>query len=64
MCLLGANWNFLSTTFENGLPDASSFVLIVLAIAAAEVAIGLGLAILVFRRFGTINLTQLRQFSG
>jgi NADH:ubiquinone oxidoreductase subunit K len=39
-------------------------VLIVLAIAAAEVAIGLGLAILVFRRFGTINLTQLRQFSG
>lgn len=35
-----------------------TFVLFVLAIAAAEVAVGLGVLVLIYRRYGTVNIKK------
>jgi len=49
-------------TFQ--LVDGLAFMLIVLAIAAAEVAVGLGLAVLVFRKFGSLGESLFRGMEG
>lgn len=46
-----------------GQPDGQIMFIAVVTLGAAEVAVGLGLTLLLFRRYGTIdvdNLTQLR----
>lgn len=64
LCLLGANWNFFSCAWLFNLLDGYTFILFVLAIAAAEVAVGLGLAVLVFYRVGSISLERIMRMRG
>lgn len=40
------------------------FVIVVMAIAAAEAAVGLAIIIAVFRHFGTVDLNNLRTLRG
>jgi NADH:ubiquinone oxidoreductase subunit K len=40
------------------------FILFILAIAAAEAAVGLGLAVLVFMKCGTIQLESIQTMGG
>ena len=44
--------------------DGHVYVMIVMAVAAAEVAVGLAIIIAVFRRRNAINLDELRDMSG
>jgi NADH-quinone oxidoreductase subunit K len=44
--------------------DGYTFILFVLAIAAAEVAVGLGLSVLVFYRVGSITLERIARMRG
>lgn len=64
LCLLGANWNFFCSAWVFNLLDGYTFILFVLAIAAAEVAVGLGLAVLVFYRVGSIALERVARMRG
>jgi NADH-quinone oxidoreductase subunit K len=64
LCLLGANWNFFCSAWVFNLFDGYTFILFVLAIAAAEVAVGLGLAVLVFYRVGSIVLERVERMRG
>lgn len=61
--LLAANYLFISSalTFQ---PIALAITFFVLAIAAVEVAIGLGLVMLTYFRFGTIQLLVLSNLQG
>ncbi len=58
LCLLASNWNFLLGFVYLQILDGFSIVLILLAIAAAEVAIGFGLIIFGYRKTGTIDLER------
>lgn len=58
LCLLAANWNFLLGFIYNQTIDGLSIILILLAIAAAEVALGFGLIIFGYRKTGTIDLEK------
>lgn len=64
MCLFAASWNFMFGFWQFGLLDSLVFILFVLAIAAAEAAVGLGLAVLVFLKYGTIQLEQISVMGG
>ena len=64
LCLLGANWNFFCSAWIFNLLDGYTFILFVLAVAAAEVAVGLGLAVLVFYRVGSISLERVMRMRG
>jgi NADH:ubiquinone oxidoreductase subunit K len=54
----------LSIELINNDPDGHVFALYVLAIAAAEVGVGLGLVLLIFRNKKTIALDELSEMKG
>lgn len=60
--------NVALVAFSRGLPDASEsgqiFVLMVMAVAAAEVAVGLAIVIAVFRNRRTVDTSDLAGLSG
>lgn len=58
LCLLAANWNFLLGFVYNSTLDGLSVILVLLAIAASEVALGFGLIIFGYRKTGTIDLNK------
>lgn len=64
MCLFAASWNFMFGFWQFGLLDSLVFILFILAIAAAEAAVGLGLAVLVYLKYGTIQLEQISTMGG
>lgn len=64
LCLLGANWNFFCSAWICNFLDGYTFVLFVLAVAAAEIAVGLGLSVLVFYRTGSILLEKITRMRG
>ena len=49
---------------ERGTVDGQALALFVMAVAAAEAAVGLALVVSVFRTRRTINLDELRELSG
>jgi NADH-quinone oxidoreductase subunit K len=51
----GARW---------GQPDGQAMFLVILAVAAAEVAVGLALALQVFRRTGTVDADAIAELKG
>ena len=59
LILLAANTQFIA---YGGLGDV--FVFFVLAVAAAEAAIGLALVVLLFRKTGCIDVDSLRRLQG
>lgn len=64
LVLLSANINFVA--FSSWLGDAAGqvFVFFILTVAAAEVAIGLAILVLLFRNLNTINVESLDRLKG
>jgi NADH-quinone oxidoreductase subunit K len=64
LMLLAVNTNFIA--FSHFLNDISGeiFVFFILAVAAAETAIGLAILILIFRNKRTIDLAELNSLKG
>jgi NADH-quinone oxidoreductase subunit K len=64
LSLFAASWNFMFGFWQWHLIDSLVFILFILAIAAAEAAVGLGLAVLVFMKYGTIQLDSIQTMGG
>jgi NADH-quinone oxidoreductase subunit K len=66
LMLNAANLNFVAAWryFWPARLDAQVAVLFVIAIAAAEAALGLAIVINLYRRFGTVDLAQIRLMRG
>ncbi len=64
LMLNAAALSLISFSRLTGSLDAQVVVLFIIAIAAAEVAVGLGLIVAIFRRRETTNLDELRQLRG
>ena len=60
LMLNGANVSFVAFAKHFGQLDGHVYVFLVITVAAAEVAIGLALVILLFRNQGTVNIDQIR----
>ena len=60
LMLNGANLSFVAFAKHFGQLDGHVYVVLVITVAAAEVAIGLALVILLFRNQGTVNIDQIR----
>ena len=60
LMLNGANLSFVAFAKHFGQLDGHVYVFLVITVAAAEVAIGLALVILLFRSQGTVNIDQIR----
>jgi NADH:ubiquinone oxidoreductase subunit K len=58
--------NLILVAFSRGLPNAPGqvFALFSIAIAAAEVAVGLGLIIIAYRLYKEIDVAELRSMRG
>lgn len=59
LMLNGANLSFIAFARHYNAVDGHIFVFLAITIAAAEVAIGLALVILLFRNKGTVNIDEL-----
>jgi len=64
LILNAVNLNLLAFALRDNNPDGQVFALYVLAIAAAEVGVGLGLVLLIFRNKKTIALDELSEMKG
>ena len=64
LILNAVNLNLLAFALRNNDPDGHVFALYVLAIAAAEVGVGLGLVPLIYRNKRTIALDELSEMKG
>ena len=64
LMLNAANLSLIAFAKLRGSLDAQVVTLFVIAIAAAEVAVGLGLIVAIFRRRETTNVDELRQLKG
>lgn len=64
LMLNGVNLAFLSFARYLGDSMAHAAVFIVMAVAAAEVAVGLALAIALFRKTGSVNLDEASRLKG
>lgn len=64
LILNAVNLNLLAFALRHGDPDGQVFALYVLAIAAAEVGVGLGLVLLIYRNKKTISLDELSEMKG
>lgn len=66
LMLNAANLNFVLgwRYFWPGQLEAQVAVLIIIAVAAAEAAVGLAIILNLYRRFGTIDLEQIRLMRG
>ncbi len=62
--VMAANINFVASSRFTGSIKADVFVLFSLTVAAAEVAVGLALAILVYRKEKTIDVTKINLLKG
>jgi NADH-quinone oxidoreductase subunit K len=64
LMLNAAALSLISFSRLSGSLDAQVVVLFIIAIAAAEVAVGLGLIVAIFRRRETTGVDELRQLRG
>lgn len=64
LMLNAANVNFLAFGQYLGQVDGSVMVIMVMALAAAEVAIGLAIGLALYRRYGTIDIEQFNKLRG
>lgn len=63
LMLNAVNLSFVAYSRMHGI-TGQVFVLMVMAIAAAEAAVGLAIIIAVYRHFGTVDLSNLRTLRG
>lgn len=62
--LNAAGLAFVAGSAIHGEPDGQIFFLFILPVAAAEVAIGLALAVLLYRKFKTLDLWSIADAAG
>ena len=64
LMLLAVNMNFIAFSHFHGNLDGQVFVFFVMAVAAAEAAVGLAIIIAIFRHQQTVNLDRVNLLSG
>ena len=64
LILNSVNINLLAFSLFNGNIDGNVFALFIIAVAAAEVGIGLALVLLVYRNRRSISLDELSEMKG
>ena len=64
LMLLAVNFNFIAFALLHGNVDGQVFALYVIAVAAAEVGVGLAMVLLVYRNRRSIALDQLSEMRG
>ena len=64
LILNAVNLNLVAFALMNGTIDGQVFALFVIAVAAAEVGVGLGMVLLVYRNRRSIALDELSQMKG
>ncbi len=64
LMLLSVNLNFVAFSHYHGDLHGQVFVIFVLTVAAAEIAIGLAILVLLFRKRATINVDNLDSMRG
>ena len=64
LILNAVNLNLLAFAMRNGSADGHTFALYVIAVAAAEVGVGLALVLLIYRNRRTIALDDLSEMKG
>ena len=64
LMLNAANLAFVAFSRMHGNGDGQIFALIVMVVAACEVAVGLGLIVAIFRRRLPIDVDELRELQG
>lgn len=64
LILNSVNINLLAFSLRNGSADGQIFALYVIAVAAAEVGVGLALVLLVYRNSRSISLDELSEMKG
>ena len=64
LMLNGANLSLVAFARMHGNHDGQIFALIVMVVAACEVAVGLGLIVALFRRRLPIDVDELRELQG
>jgi NADH-quinone oxidoreductase subunit K len=62
--LNAANIAFVAISSFIGDLSGQMFAIFIMAIAASEVAVGLGLLILIYKKYGTLDLDNLSQLRG
>jgi NADH:ubiquinone oxidoreductase subunit K len=64
LILNSVNINLLAFSMRNGSLDAHIFALYIIAIAAAEVGVGLAMVLLMYRNRRSIDLDELSEMKG
>ena len=64
LMLNAVNLNLIAFSMRNGSADVQTFALFVIAVAAAEVGVGLSLVLLIYRNRRTISLDDLSEMKG
>jgi NADH:ubiquinone oxidoreductase subunit K len=64
LILNSVNLNLLAFSLLHGNVDGNTFALYIIAVAAAEVGVGLALVLLIFRNRKTIALDELSEMKG
>jgi NADH:ubiquinone oxidoreductase subunit K len=64
LILNSVNINLLAFSLRNGSPDGHTFALYVIAVAAAEVGVGLALVLLIYRNRRSIAVDELSEMKG
>jgi NAD(P)H-quinone oxidoreductase subunit 4L len=64
LILNAVNINLIAFAMRNGSADGHTFALYVIAVAAAEVGVGLALVLLIYRNRRTIALDDLSEMKG
>ena len=64
LILNAVNLNLVAFSMRNGSVDGKTFALFVIAVAAAEVGVGLSLVLLIYRNRRTISLDDLSEMKG
>ena len=64
LILNSVNINLLAFSMRNGSLDGHTFALYIIAIAAAEVGVGLAMVLLMYRNHRSIDLDELSEMRG
>jgi NADH-quinone oxidoreductase subunit K len=59
LMLNAVNLTFIAFSRYMGAVEGQVFVLFIMVVAAAEVAVGLGIAVALFRQKGTVNINEI-----
>ena len=57
LMLNAANVNLVAFSFQHGNLTGQTFALFTMALAAAEVAVGIGIVLVLYRNFGDVDVT-------